>query len=87
MIFLTLCKEYPSARAFLFEISNGYNIDELYRNLRSVDEYKTQRALMIDFIDWVKSTSGKEDGNVDHSGDERKRQEKREAILKRQMRD
>ncbi|CAI4351557.1 ASN_HP2_G0011410.mRNA.1.CDS.1 [Saccharomyces cerevisiae] len=83
VIFLTLCKEYPSARAFLFEISNGYNIDELYRNLRSVDEYKTQRALMIDFIDWVKSTSGKEDGNVDHAGDERKRQEKREAILKK----
>ncbi|EDO14951.1 hypothetical protein Kpol_365p7 [Vanderwaltozyma polyspora DSM 70294] len=84
VLFLTLCKEYKSARTFLYELSNSYNIDGLYENLRMVDNYKDQRTLMIDFIDWVKNSTGRNDpDDFDHGVAERKKQEKRAAVLQR----
>ena len=85
VIFLTLCKEYKSTRDFLYEVSHGYNIDELYENLKKVDDYKNQRTLMIEFLDWIKTANGTNDeGDVSHAAAlERKRQEKRDASLKK----
>lgn len=82
VLFLTLCKEYKSTRQYLYEISHGYNIDELYENLRKVDNFKNQRALMVDFFDYVKKNNGTpNDKDDDVVSEERKRQEKREANL------
>ncbi|QLQ80694.1 hypothetical protein HG537_0E00470 [Torulaspora globosa] len=84
VLFLTLCKEYKPARAYLYEISHGYDIDSLYENLKSVDHYRNQRALMIEFIDWIKAASGRDDEDEsEHRAAETKRQEKRAAILKK----
>lgn len=84
VLFLTLCKEYPPARAFLYECSHGYDIDSLYENLKSVDHYRNQRALMIEFIDWIKAANGKNDDDENgHSAAENRRQEKRAATLKK----
>lgn len=82
VLFLTLCKEYKSTRRYLREISNGYDIDGLYENLRKVDNYKNQRLLMIDFFDWVKRTNGTIDDNDENvAAVEKRRQERREANL------
>ncbi|QLL33136.1 hypothetical protein HG536_0E00460 [Torulaspora globosa] len=84
VLFLTLCKEYKPARAYLYEISHGYDIDSLYENLKSVDHYRNQRALMIEFIDWIKAANGRDDEEEDENrATETKRQEKRAAILKK----
>ncbi|CCK68875.1 karyopherin MSN5 KNAG_0B04410 [Huiozyma naganishii CBS 8797] len=84
VLFLTLCREYTSTREYLFELSHGYDIDSLYDNLRKVENYKNQRALMIDFFDHVKRANGSVDDTEDsHGAVERKRQEKREANLRR----
>lgn len=85
VLFLTLCKEYKPARSYLYEISYGYDIDTLYDNLKSVDHYRNQRALMIEFIDWIKVAKGGEDADEanSHGATENKRQEKRDAILKK----
>ncbi|QLG72013.1 hypothetical protein HG535_0C03660 [Zygotorulaspora mrakii] len=85
VLFLTLCKEYKPARGYLYELSHGYDIDTLYDNLKSVDHYRNQRALMVEFIDWVKAARG--DADADdvncHSAIENNRQQKREATLKK----
>ena len=84
VLFLTLCKEYKSTRTYIFEISNSYNVDSLYENLRNVDNYKDQRTLMIEFIEWVKTSLGKNDNEeFDIGVVERKRQERRAAILQK----
>lgn len=78
--FLTLCKVYASCKEYLYELSRGYDIDSLYENLKAVDNYKEQRVLMVDFIEWIKTMNGNnnDDGSED---DEKKRREKRESIL------
>ncbi|SCU98478.1 LAFA_0G18184g1_1 [Lachancea sp. 'fantastica'] len=81
VIFLTLCKEYKSSRDYLHQLSNGYDIESLYESVRSVENYKNQRALMVEFIDWIKVVNGR--AQDDDDGDDKKRQEKREAILER----
>lgn len=84
VLFLTLCKEYKPARTYLYEISYAYDIDTLYENLKSVDHYRNQRALMIEFIDWIKAAKGGDDDEENgHAAAENKRQEKRAAILKK----
>lgn len=84
VLFLTLCKEYKSTRDFLASISYGYNIDELYENVKKVENYKNQRQLMIEYFDFVKEASGNKDELEDtHGNVERKRQEKREANLRK----
>ncbi|SCW01216.1 LAFE_0D07646g1_1 [Lachancea fermentati] len=80
VIFLTLCKEYRSFREYLFQISHGFDIEGLYENVRSVENYKNQRALMVEFIDWIKTVNG---NGEDHDEDDKKRQEKRQAVLQR----
>lgn len=82
VLFLTLCKEYPDARTYLYQLSSGYDIDRLLSNLKSVDEYKSQRALMIEFVDWVKTANGKED-DANEILEAKKKEEKREAVLKK----
>lgn len=82
-LFLTLCREYPSAREFFYELSGGYDINTLYEELKNVDDYKSQRALMVEFIDWVKNSLGRSDFDDEQALQENKKQEKREAILKK----
>ncbi|AET41312.1 karyopherin MSN5 Ecym_8016 [Eremothecium cymbalariae DBVPG len=78
--FLTLCKEHESCRKYFHELSNGYDIEALYENLRNVDNYKDQKVLMVDFIEWIKTFNG--DVDEDHQ-DENKTRERREAVLAR----
>lgn len=82
-LFLTLCKESTSARQFFYELSGGYDIDSLHSNLKKVDDYKSQRALMVEFIDWTKMTLGKDDFDEEQAMQENRKQEKREAILQK----
>ena len=81
VIFLTLCKEYKSSRDFLCQLSHGFDVEGLYENVRSVENYKNQRALMIEFIDWIKTVNG--NATEDHDEDDKKRNEKRRVILER----
>ncbi|SCU82104.1 LANO_0B05116g1_1 [Lachancea nothofagi CBS 11611] len=81
VIFLTLCKEYKSSRDFLCQLSQGFDVEALYENVRSVENYKNQRALMVEFIDWIKTVNGQ--GTEEQDEDDKKRQEKRQAILER----
>ena len=83
VLFLTLYKEYKSTRQYLYEISHGYDVENLYDNLRKVDNFKNQRALMIDYFDYIKRNNGvlNENEESDVVANERKRQEKREANL------
>ena len=81
VIFLTLCKEYETSRDYLYQLSHGYDIESLYQNVRSVENYKNQRALMVEFIDWIKAVNGS--AEEDNDEDDRKIQEKRQAILQR----
>lgn len=81
VIFLTLCKEYETSRDYLYQLSQGYDIESLYQNVRSVENYKNQRALMVEFIDWIKAVNG--GAEEDNDEDDRKVQEKRQAILQR----
>ena len=84
VLFLTLCREYESTREYLRSISYGYDIDELYEKVRKVENFKNQRQLMIEYFDHVKSAGGASDDFADTHGTlERKRQERREANLKR----
>ncbi|CAL9729673.1 hypothetical protein MOUN0_H04544 [Monosporozyma unispora] len=84
VLFLTLCREYKSTREYLRGISYGYDIDELYEKVKKVENFKNQRQLMIEYFDYVKSAGGASDEIADtHGSVERKRQEKREANLKR----
>ncbi|CCE64360.1 hypothetical protein TPHA_0H01540 [Tetrapisispora phaffii CBS 4417] len=84
VLFLTLIKEYDSTRIFLIGISNGYNISNLYEQLRNVDNYKGQRSLMIEYIEWVKNSLNiNEDEGTDRVAEERRRKEKREATLQK----
>ncbi|CAB4251868.1 similar to Saccharomyces cerevisiae YDR335W MSN5 Karyopherin involved in nuclear import and export of proteins, including import of replication protein A and export of Swi6p, Far1p, and Pho4p [Maudiozyma barnettii] len=82
VLFLTLYKEYKSTRQYLYEISHGYDTEKLYENLRKVDNFKNQRALMVDYFDYIRRNNGTSNDNDDDVvADERKRQEKREANL------
>lgn len=83
VLFLTLCKEYKSTRKYLYELSHGYDIDGLCQKLNIVDNYKEQRALMVEFIDWIKSEIGRGADALDNGATEMEMKEKREAILKR----
>ena len=84
VLFLTLCREYESTREYLKSISYGYNIDELYEKVRKVENFKNQKQLMIEYFDHVKTAGGASDDIADtHGAVERKRQERREANLKR----
>lgn len=84
VLFLTLGREYNSTREYLRSISYGYDIDELYDKVKKVENFKNQRQLMIEYFDYVKSAGGATDDIADsHGAVERKRQEKREANLKR----
>lgn len=83
VLFLTLCKEYKPARSYLYEISHGYDIDSLYEQLRSVNHYRNQRTLMVEFIDWIKTANGNNDDEDSEHSPEHKRQERRDAILQR----
>lgn len=84
VLFLTLYKEYKSTRQYIFEISQGYDVGTLYENLRKVDNFKNQRALMVEYFDYIKSKNGaSDDAGHDAVSEEKKRQEKREANLMR----
>ncbi|CCF58133.1 hypothetical protein KAFR_0D04860 [Kazachstania africana CBS 2517] len=84
VLFLTLYRQYKSAREYFYELSHGYNIEQLYESLRAVDNYKTQKTLMLEFFDWMKQVDGHVTDNDDsHAAQERKRQEKREANLRK----
>lgn len=81
-LFLTLCKKYPMARNFLFEISNGYDVDTLYEKIRNTTGYKEQKTLMVEFIDQVKQLYGEANpDDEDHATLERKNKEKRDAMI------
>ncbi|SCU91765.1 LADA_0F11892g1_1 [Lachancea dasiensis] len=81
VIFLTLCKEYKSSRDYLCQLSNGFDVETLYESVRSVESYKNQRALMVEFVDWIKTVNGQ--GHDERDEDDKKRQEKRQIILER----
>lgn len=83
VIFLTLSKEYDYFNQFLYELSRGYNIDELYTNLKQVDNYKDQRVVAVGFIDWMKDIYGDQDDSHFTADHEAKTKERREAILAR----
>ncbi|SCU83621.1 LAMI_0C03928g1_1 [Lachancea mirantina] len=81
VIFLTLCKEYKTSRDYLYQLSHGFDVESLYENVRNVESYKNQRALMIEFIDWIKTVKGTKDDHEDE--DDRKHHERRQAVLRR----
>ncbi|AMD19775.1 HCL376Wp [Eremothecium sinecaudum] len=76
--FLTLCKERESCREYFYELSHGYDIESLYDSLRSVDNYKDQKVLMVDFIEWIKTINNDASQDV---ADDSKKQERRAAVL------
>ncbi|AEY96893.1 FAEL094Cp [Eremothecium gossypii FDAG1] len=78
--FLTLCKERESCRTYFYDLSRGYDINSLYENLRRVDNYKDQKVLMVDFIEWIKAVKGDPE---DVNEDDNKKRERREAVLAR----
>ncbi|KAM3162465.1 Importin N-terminal domain-containing protein [Lachancea thermotolerans] len=81
VIFLTLCKEYKSSIQYLCQLSNGFDVESLYESVRSVENYKSQRALMVEFIDWIKTVNG--NNLEDQDDDDKRRQEKRQILLER----
>ncbi|CCH58132.1 hypothetical protein TBLA_0A03320 [Henningerozyma blattae CBS 6284] len=83
-LFLTLCEKYESTRDYLYKLSNGYDINSLYESLRDTTGFKEQRALMVEFIDRIKQIYNTDESEgVDHATVERRRQEKREATIKK----
>lgn len=83
VIFLTLSKEYDYFKQYLFDLSRGYNIEELYVNLKQVDNYKDQRVIAAGFVDWMKDIYGDQDESHFITDQEAKVKERREAVLAR----
>lgn len=83
VIFLTLFKEYGYFKEYIFELSRGYNVEDLYVNLRQVDNYKDQRVVAAEFVDWMKDIYGDNDESHFSTDQEARVKERREAVLAR----